>query len=175
MTIPERTQASKNGLIEMCNYLSTVIDLKENILFEIGSYTGVSTEIFCQRFKKVVVIDPWISGIGEINDRVDMQEVYTRFVDRMCKYENLTVLKHYAQDVIDNFDEGSIDVLYIDASHMYENVKRDLLWKSKVREGGFVTGHDYWPGKFEGVIHAVNEVFGKPDKVFSDTSWIVRV
>lgn len=176
MKLPERTQASRNGLIDMINYLASIANLQEMILVEIGSYTGISTALFCQHFKKVIAIDPWLSGIGEINDKVDMNEVYDKFVLRMMKYENLTVLKHFAQEVVDNFDNSTFDVIYIDGSHTYENVKRDIQqWRNKVKKGGFITGHDYWPGRFDGVIQAVNETVGKPEKIFKDTSWIVRV
>lgn len=176
MKLPERTKASKEGLIDMLNYLTSLINLKDKTMIEIGSYTGISTELFCRRFEKVIAIDPWLDGIGEINNQVDMSKVYARFCDRMQKYENLTVLKHFAEDVIDNFENKSIDIFYIDGSHIYDNVKRDIQQCiPKVKTGGFITGHDYWPGKFDGVIQAVNETLGKPDKVFKDTSWIVRV
>lgn len=39
--------------------------------------------------------------------------------------------------------EGEIDVLHIDADHMYDSVKRDFeVWSPKVRSGGVVMFHD---------------------------------
>jgi hypothetical protein len=56
------------------------------------------------------------------------------------------------------YKDRSIDFVFIDAAHDYENVKADLnAWYPKVKKGGFIGGHDY-PG-FDGVVHAVNEFF----------------
>jgi hypothetical protein len=65
------------------------------------------------------------------------------------------------------------DVLYIDGAHDYENVKLDIeLWKDKAKY--FICGHDYCD-KFPGVVKAVNEILGEPDKIFKDTSWLIEV
>lgn len=70
------------------------------------------------------------------------------------------------------YADASLDFVFIDASHVYEAVQRDIAaWRSKVRPGGILAGHDFcnWPGpetgaelewwmKF-GVIQAVTEAF----------------
>ena len=71
--------------------------------------------------------------------------------------------------------KGDLDFVYIDASHDYESVKRDIeLWKPKICAGGFIGGHDY-SFHFMGVIKAVGEAFKKPEHVFCDASWIVNL
>lgn len=55
--------------------------------------------------------------------------------------------------------DGWADFVFIDAGHSYEAARTDIaLWQSKVREGGWLGGHDYHP-KFPGVIRAVSEAF----------------
>jgi len=56
--------------------------------------------------------------------------------------------------------DGSLDLVYIDAEHTYDNVKADIIaWISKIRDGGILCGHDYDPtGNFTGLIQAVHEV-----------------
>lgn len=62
----------------------------------------------------------------------------------------------------DLFCNQSLDFVFIDADHLYERVKRDLLlWASKVRSDGIIAGHDYG-GRGDkhrnwGVTRAVNE------------------
>ena len=60
-------------------------------------------------------------------------------------------------------EDGSIDIVFIDALHTYEGVRDDLeAWVPKVKVGGIISGHDY-NGKpqHKGVTIAVNERFGK--------------
>jgi len=52
---------------------------------------------------------------------------------------------------------NELDLVYIDANHDYDNVKRDIAcWYPKVRKGGIMCGHDY---RINGVYTAVKEVF----------------
>ena len=63
-------------------------------------------------------------------------------------------------------ENGSLDFVFLDANHMYPEVKKDInIWIDKVRLGGLICGHDY-RGAGErrygwGVSKAVNEVFGE--------------
>jgi len=62
------------------------------------------------------------------------------------------------------FADGSVDFLYIDASHTYRGVMRDLAaWFPKVREGGTIAGDDWCneQGGELGVRHAVIDFFGR--------------
>jgi hypothetical protein len=53
---------------------------------------------------------------------------------------------------------ASVDMLFIDGSHTYENVRADLsLWLPKRRPGGFVCGHNLTPD-CPGVRQALDEL-----------------
>lgn len=70
----------------------------------------------------------------------------------------------------ENFFDGTLDFVFIDASHDYQSVKDDIeAWYPKVKKGGVLAGHDYpdWPG----VKKAVDERFGK-DKIAKWGSWV---
>jgi hypothetical protein len=55
--------------------------------------------------------------------------------------------------------DGWADFVFIDAAHSYEAVRDDIrLWAPKVREGGWLGGHDYHPS-WPGVVRAVDEAF----------------
>jgi len=44
-----------------------------------------------------------------------------------------------------DFEDNSLDYVYIDAGHTYDDVINDLnAWCPKVKIGGMVAGHDYW-------------------------------
>ena len=58
------------------------------------------------------------------------------------------------------FEDNTLDFVFIDASHEYEDVKNDInAWLPKVKNGGILAGHDYYLGDdyFPGVKKAVDE------------------
>lgn len=55
------------------------------------------------------------------------------------------------------FDDRSCDFVYIDASHEYEDVKRDIqAWLPKIKPGGLLAGDDF--ECYQGVAKAVTEL-----------------
>ena len=63
-------------------------------------------------------------------------------------------------EAADQFEDESLDFVFIDASHEYEDVKKDIqIWLPKIKKGGILAGHDYYIGYdyFPGVKAAVNE------------------
>ena len=52
----------------------------------------------------------------------------------------------------------ALDVVYIDASHEYEDVRADIAaWWPLVKPGGLLCGDDYDPVTDPGVVRAVDE------------------
>ena len=54
------------------------------------------------------------------------------------------------------------------------NMNMLKLYKSKVKVGGYIAGHDYKATGWMGVTKAINETLGYPDEVFRDGSWIFK-
>ena len=181
--IPKRLPSSLKGLQDMVDYLNTIHNVNELTILEIGSWVGVSTELFAKSFKQVYAVDPWSKTTG-INTKYNMRQVEREFDNRTIPYDNIVkrkmtsmqyknkLLQKLKLDMYKN-DPDKFDVIYIDGAHDYKNVSLDIkLWKDRAVK--FICGHDYY-NKFPGVKKAVNEAFGKPDKVFSDSSWVVGV
>lgn len=71
------------------------------------------------------------------------------------------------------FKKESIDFVYIDASHEYEDVRNDILhWLPKVKKGGIIAGDDYGNPDFPGVHRAVFELLD--DYEVKRGTWIFR-
>lgn len=81
------------------------------------------------------------------------------------------------------FSGGSLDLVFVDADHSYEGVKRDIAhWLRKVKPGGWLGGHDYDNADprfdFSGVKRAVDEFgrnFGKRIEGDANFTWWVRL
>lgn len=71
------------------------------------------------------------------------------------------------------FVDGTFHYVFIDASHKYEDTRKDILaWKSKVKSGGILAGHDYHPTQM-GVVKAVDELFPEAGKF--ENCWYTRI
>jgi hypothetical protein len=93
--------------------------------------------------------------------------------ETMEPYKNFVMVVASAHDASKWIADGSLDFVFIDSDHSYEAVKQDINdWAPKVREGGIVSGHDYYMGKWNriGVIQAVNE-YVKDRYELQTTEW----
>lgn len=64
--------------------------------------------------------------------------------DRLDKYPNYYFNKKFSLDAAKDFQDGTLDFVYIDANHSEPYVTQDIeAWTPKVRSGGIVAGHDY--------------------------------
>lgn len=143
---------------------------------EIGCFIGEATYEFCQAFEHVYAVDPWLPGYDpdDAAAQCDMAEVEKEFNRRTRSCKNLTKLKMMSHEAVLSFENHSLDLVYIDADHRYESVVKDLnLWIPKVK--GIISGHDYHRENTPGVVKAIHDVIGKPDKWFYDSSWIKRI
>jgi len=81
-----------------------------------------------------------------------------RLVKNRFKFDQRVVYKRgFSYDVVENISDEYFDFIYLDASHLYKDVKRDLKeWFPKLKRGGIMAGHDYIEDEDFGVIEAVN-------------------
>lgn len=67
-------------------------------------------------------------------------------------------------EVASLYPDESLDFVFLDATHSYECVSRDIdAWRPKVKKNGLLAGHDYvhWTNPEFGVVRAVNERFAR--------------
>ncbi len=165
--------------------INDIIELIENIegdnltLIEVGSYMGESMELFAKsgKFKKIFCVDPWLD-----NDSTTTNVSYSeRFFDeKLQNYSFVEKIKKTSDDAFKLFDDNSVDVVYIDAEHTPEAIKKDIKnWLPKIKNNGYITGHDW---EFQnGVLQdSIKQTIGYPDYICkhvihggkSDGSWI---
>lgn len=86
----------------------------------------------------------------------------------------LRIIEADAHELEYVLDDATLDFVFIDAGHEYEEVKADIACLlPKVKPGGVLAGHDYYK-KFPGVRKAVDEAF--PDrKLAPGTVWYTEL
>lgn len=163
------------GLQEIVDHINQFSNTKEMHMIEIGSYAGESTQFFSKNFKSVLSIDPHLNNYDP-NDAtchyLDFNEVYNIFYNRIKDINNIKHIRKISDEAINDIKEQKFDFIYIDGLHTYDQVKKDITnYKNVIKQNGFIGGHDYQPG-WAGVVKAVDDILGKPDKTFQDSSWI---
>jgi len=167
------------GLLDFVKYYN----LSDKIMVELGSFLGISTELFAIFSKHVTAVDLWGSDEsyegGECS-RGDWHRVEQAARERLSKYDNAVLIKDSGDNIAKTIEDGSLDLVYIDANHSYDGVISDIItWWEKIKIGGIISGHDYnqTPGSsFTNTVkRAVDEMVIIKDmadfKVFGDTSW----
>lgn len=80
-------------------------------------------------------------------------------------------------DAANRYLDRSLDFVFIDAAHDYDNVKADIeAWFPKVKKGGYIGGHDYsmdWPGVVQAVNEFLSESSIKRENIFIDNSEVI--
>lgn len=112
-------------------------------------------------------VDTW-KGSGSIHDTdpyVRTNRLYELFLGNTSSLKHIiTPIRLPSIEAAKQFEDNSLDAVFIDANHDYENVKADInAWYPKVKSGGIISGHDYSPiaegNGHPGVRQAVHESF----------------
>jgi predicted O-methyltransferase YrrM len=155
-------------LIEQCPEQGTIVEL--------GAWLGKSSSYLVDKAinKNVIIIDSWLGSPNELqtNHKLALEkDIYELFKSNMGnrKYRSIRGL---SKDIVNDFEDESLDVVFIDLTHTYEEVKQDItFWLPKVKKGGILSGHDYEIA-WEGVIKAVDEML--PTRTIMENCWIYK-
>ena len=116
--------------------------------------------------------EKWIPG--ENGNDWDHETYYNDMLELCKKFSNRArIIKDYSVNASNQFDDDTLDFVFIDADHSYKGVCDDIdAWSPKVRKGGMIIGHDF---HFPGVKKAVIEKFGNDGfSTADDFLWLVN-
>lgn len=148
---------------------------------EVGVWKGMSAcfmavEIINSGKKiKFDCVDTW--GFVETSSEIQesqfesLFEVFKSNIDPVK--DQINIVKSLSWEGAKNYDDNSLDFVFIDAGHDYDSVMKDLnAWYKKIKGGGIIAGHDYHYDV--GVYHAVNEYFNNTNITQIGACWLVN-
>ncbi len=168
-----------DGLCSLIAVIQSNLAFGEFQMAEVGVHMGEATRMFLDALvpNKFYAIDIWQGGYDP-NDTLSNQytENYEALFDEAIQDAVVKKFKMSSLKAATHLENRSLDFVYIDACHTYEAVKHDILaFLPKIKPGGWIGGHDYSDPNFPGVKQAVDEEFGKPQQIFADGSWLVKL
>ena|SRR3990167_7065866 len=118
---------------------------------EIGVESGRYAELICQQNTQVKLygIDPYLKyeEYHEYPNQEYMEGIYDHMYDTMAGYAKngqFELIRKKSQDALADFEDGSLDFVYIDGNHEGDYPYQDIKgWAKKVRKNGIVAGHDF--------------------------------
>lgn len=132
---------NRNELAELFNRLG----------YKIGAEIGVERALYSEVLFKAIpnlklnLIDPLQAyrGYREHVSQEKLDGFFKECLDRIGNY-NYTFHRRFSMDAVGEFENNSLDFVYIDGNHDFKNTTNDIAeWSKKVRKGGIVAGHDF--------------------------------
>ena len=153
-----------NGWFNFHNFYTNMVGRFNDAVFvEIGCWEGKSTTFMAEKIKnsvrniKFFAVDLW-----EDYDQKELKwkanfDSFLKNIEPLKDYIN--VIKADSVEAAKQFEDHSVDFIFIDGNHQYEFVKADIqAWFPKLKKDGVIAGHDH---DWEDVKRAVKEAFGE--------------
>ena len=146
---------------------------------EIGCHKGNTTSYVLQYCPEVhlIAVDLWaflpeVYCPRELTLRTNENQdaIFNIFKKKVEPYKKrLQILRGVSWEMANLVPDESLDFIFIDADHGYENVKKDIIaWVPKVKKGGLICGHDI---NISGVYQAVQELIIDSKAAGTDVIW----
>lgn len=102
-------------------------------------------------------IDPWD---GRNENGHGYHNSLDNFLENMAPVASrFNAIQDASPDAANRYQDNSLDFVWIDAIHLYDAVKADIeAWLPKVKQGGYIGGHDYAVDHSNGIERAVKEL-----------------
>lgn len=175
------------GYEELYSYFIDQVPVNGTIV-EVGCWKGKSIAylgveaVNSNKNIGIYAVDTWLgSNIYEHNSDQSVQNntLYELFQSNISTIPNITPIRLPSVEASKQFEDLSIDAIFIDANHEYEFVRDDIAaWFPKLKKGGLIGGHDYDGGSnsgHPGVRDAVHEAFGQINIItYPANCWLYR-
>lgn len=140
-------------------YVKTLLPENPKVLeigVEHGIFSGKIMDVL--QPSELHLLDPWefnvakglfyqeahLRNIPTAYSNVNMQIEIERKYEKEIAEGIVHIHRGYSHDLVDRFEVGYFDFVYLDGCHLYESVKQDIEdYHKKVKPEGILGGHDY--------------------------------
>lgn len=145
--------------------LASAVTTPNATFVEAGSWKGHSASIIGKVVKqnggRLYCIDHWQGNEGTKNvDRAqdkDIQAIFEHNMKTLELWDYITAIKSDSVTASAQFDNNSIDFLFLDADHRYQPFMDELkAWYPKLKAGATICGHDC-EGYFSGAPQDIQD------------------
>lgn len=144
------------------------------ILIEIGCWLGRSLVYLAQQVQasgKQLYVYGVEHGLGSPEHAEQVAKAGGTIVGALSRNllecgvaDIVTLIVGRSMHVARLFPPGSVDFVFIDAGHDFQNVLSDLaVWWPRIKPGGVLAGHDYGDPAWPEVSRAVHQFFPNAD------------
>lgn len=156
-------------------------DLLHELDFKIGVEVGVAAGEYSLTLckanpqMKIYGIDPWepYKDYRDYTKRSTFEKLYLDSRQRLDQFGNYQFVKKFSMEAVKDFANESIDFVYIDANHNFQNVTNDIVeWGKRLKRGGIISGHDYFKPRNNAPIHVTQVLQGYTD-AYHINPWFV--
>ena len=129
---------------------------------EIGSWMGRSTHALLTSCKgEVHSVDTFMGSENPLD--TGHRDVFDIFKANVGHFKNLHIHRKKSVEGAKDFEDNSMEMVFIDAGHQYHEVKEDIIaWRPKATK--LLSGHDY---NWHEVAQAVDEMLGRTECIGS--------
>jgi hypothetical protein len=131
------------------------------LINDLGLKTGIEIGVQMGGYSKYLLentnmflymVDPWVfipgfKDISNVDNGIQEQRYQITLNTVKPFVGRYKVIRKFSLDAVNDFEDNSLDFIYLDADHSYKAVAQDLLaWYPKLKEGGLFSGHDFVDG-----------------------------
>jgi hypothetical protein len=141
---------------------------------ELGVFEGdySKTLIETRKFKKLYLVDTFEGIIHGTKEKIydDGSVLFDQVKNRFAEEKEVCVVKQDAVSFLESMQDSSLDFVYIDTLHTYDQTIKELeSARRAVKNKGLICGHDYRMERFPGICQAVEEFCLKHNLIFKLT------